>query len=96
MIKPAILAFLTMVIYGKIIATVAQVLMNYTQMFPERTIYFQGSDEAGKRISVYNAAIGKYYYILEKEFYIEGIINDITKEKYNPMKQYKGFLVKRK
>ena len=64
--------------------------------FPGRIVFFQGSDETGKRMSVYNAAIRKYYYILEKEFYIEGIINDSAKEKYNPMKLYKSFLVRRK
>jgi hypothetical protein len=80
----------------KILATVAQAIINYTLIFPNRTIYFQGSDEAGKRTSVYNAAIRKYFYSLEKEFYIEGYTSEKVKEKFNPMKAYKGFLVKRK
>ena len=80
----------------KILATVAQAIINYTSTFPDRTIYFEGSDEQGKRTSVYNAAIRKYFYILEKDFYIEGYLNEKVKEKFNPLKTYKGFLVKRK
>jgi hypothetical protein len=80
----------------KILATVAQVTIQYMENFPDRSIYFQGSDEKGKRISVYSAAIRKYYYLLEKDFYIEGYLNSLVKEKYNPLNQYKGFLVTRK
>ena len=80
----------------KILATVARAVTNYTEAFPDRSIYFKGSDEEGKRTAVYNAAIRKYFYLLEKQFLIEGYINEKVKEKFNPMKTYKGFLVKRK
>ena len=36
----------------KILATVAQAVINYTSTFPDRTIYFKGSDEDGKRTGV--------------------------------------------
>lgn len=80
----------------KVLATVAQILIEYTSKFPERTIFFQGSDNQGKRSSVYHRAISQYYSILEKEFYIHGVISEKVAEKFNPMKKYNGFLVKRK
>ena len=37
----------------KILATIVEVIIDYTDEFPERNIYFQGSDDEGRRISLY-------------------------------------------
>jgi hypothetical protein len=37
----------------KILATTIQILMDYTEIFPERSIFFQGSDDKGRRTSLY-------------------------------------------
>jgi hypothetical protein len=80
----------------KIFATVAQVLMDYTSIYPERTIFFQGSDVEGRRISVYHRAISQYYHLLQKELIVEGITNHEVKELFNPNGQYAFFLIRRK
>ena len=80
----------------KILATVAKVLVDYTLVFPERTIFFQGSDETGKRTTVYNRAISTHFSFLAHDFIIEGITEENVIEQYNPVKTYIGFLVKRK
>jgi hypothetical protein len=53
----------------KILATIIEVIFDYTNKFPERKIFFQGSDD-GRGISLYHNAISKHFFILEKEFYI--------------------------
>ena len=81
----------------KILATVAQTVIEYTKLYPERKIFFEGSDDENKRYnSAYQSAISRYYHILSKEFDIEGFLNDGVKEMFNPNNRYKGFLVKRK
>ena len=80
----------------KIFATVARVVMEYTSIYTERTIFFQGSDEEGQRTSVYHRAISQYHHFLENDFDIEGITTDEVKETFNPKGRYEVFLVKRK
>ncbi len=80
----------------KILATITQTLLDYTSEFPERTIFFQGSDDAGRRTSLYHKAITKYYSTLKKDFTIIGITDNDTEEEFNPLKEYIAFLVKRK
>ena len=80
----------------KILVTVAKVLMDYTLIFPERTIYFEGSDDQGKRNAVYNRAISSYLSIFENDLIIKGVTIENVIEMYNPSKRYIAFLVKRK
>ena len=80
----------------EILATVTQILIDYTAVFPERKIYFTGSDEEGKRMAVYHRAIREYYSVLKDLFFIEGFINEKVKEPFNPLNSYLAFLVKRK
>jgi len=80
----------------EILATVTRILMDYTATFPERRIFFRGSDDEGKRIAVYQRAIREYYSILQEIFFIEGFIDENVKEPFNPLNQYLAFLVKRK
>jgi len=80
----------------EILATVTQVLTAYSEVFPDRKIFFTGSDEEGKRMAVYHRAIREYYSVLQKIFLIEGYINENVKEPFNPANNYQAFLVKRK
>ena len=79
----------------KILATTIKTLIDYTEIFPERIIFFQGSDD-GRRITLYQKAIAKYYYVLERTFAITGITDAGIEEEFNLQKQYIAFLVKRK
>jgi len=80
----------------KILATTVQVLVDYTEIFPERTIFFQGSDDTGRRTSLYQKAISKYFTTLKKDFDITGITDNDIEEEFEPTKRYIAFLVKRK
>ena len=77
----------------KILATVVKVLIDYTLVFPERTIFFQGSDDSGKRTSVFNRAINRYFSFLEHDFSINGITENHVIEQYNSLETYIAFLV---
>jgi len=79
-----------------ILATATQILINYTGAFPERKIFFKGSDEEGKRMAVYHRAIREYYSVLQDTFIIEGFVDENVKELFNPLNSYYAFLVKRK
>jgi len=80
----------------KIMATIVEAMIDYTNNFPDRMIFFQGSDEEGRRISLYQRAISNYLFILEKEFDIYGIRNDGTEEKFVSGQEYGAILAKRK
>ena len=80
----------------KILATIVKVIMDYTTRFPERQIFFQGSDEHGKRNSLYHKAISKHLFVLERDFYIYGIRDDGYEEVFVSSKEYDAVLVKRK
>jgi hypothetical protein len=80
----------------KILATILEVVIDYTEKFPDRQIFFQGSDEEGKRISLYHKAISKHLFVLEKEFHIYGIADDGQEERFNPDSRYSAVLVMRK
>jgi hypothetical protein len=80
----------------KIFATVAKILTEYITIFPDRTIFFQGSDDIGKRSSVYHRAISQYYHLMENEFIFEGVTQNDVKEPFNPESKYQFFLVRRK
>ena len=81
---------------AKILATTVQILIGYTSVFPERTVFIQGSDDAGQRISLYHRAIKNNLFIFEKDFHIEGVIDNERTEKFQPDRKYLAFLVKRK
>ena len=34
----------------KIMATIVEIIIDYTKKYPERTIFFQGSDDEGRRM----------------------------------------------
>ncbi len=80
----------------KILATIVDVVIDYTAKFPDRQIFFQGSDEEGKRISLYHKAISRHLFVLEKEFHIYGLTDEGAEEVFNPAKEYIAVLVKRK
>ncbi len=80
----------------EILATVTKIIIDYTNAYPERKIFFTGSDIEGKRNSVYNRAIREFYSDLNDYFTIEGYIDAENKEPFNSLNRYVAFLVKRK
>jgi len=79
----------------KVLATIVQVIIDYTTQFPDRNIFFQGSDD-GRRISLYHKAISKHLFVLDKIFDIYGICDDGGEESFNSAREYTAILVKRK
>ena len=78
----------------KILSTIIQVIGDYTYRFPERSIFFQGSDD-GRRMTLYQKAITNHLFILEPDYLIVGI-KDGKEEDFDPAETYDAILVKRK
>lgn len=77
----------------KIFATVARVILEFLSLYPQRTIFFQGSDNEGRRTNVYHRAISQYYQLLTDELNIAGLTLDDVKEPFDPKGKYEIFLV---
>ena len=78
----------------QIIATVVQIIVKYTDYFPEKTLAIYGSDEV--RMKLYGRAIRNSFNEFNMLFDIWGIREDFVKEVFNPKESYFGFLIKRK
>lgn len=77
----------------KILATIYDIVINYTDRYPDRMIYFEGSTPARTRL--YRRAIGLNLGDLSTEFFIYGYYND----EFVPFEKnmvISGFLIKRK
>lgn len=81
-----------------ILATVAQTAFDFSSTYPDRTIFFEGSDR--RRTNAYKRAINEHYEELSKTFHIFGALRDddgnITDAQYDYKKDFDGFLFKRK
>ena len=77
-----------------VIATVVQIVLEYTRYFPEKTISVYGSNRI--RTLLYERAIRNNFEELNVFFDIWGIRDDRVKEVFNRTNTYFGFLVKRK
>ncbi len=78
---------------NKILATVADVVKNYTQKFPERLIVFKGS--TNERTRLYRMAIGLNFEELSAEFEIYAFVKDELLLFTRNM-ELTAFLIKRK
>jgi len=79
----------------KILATAIRVIVDYTAIFPERMILFQGSD-TGRRNALYKRVIEKHFNALKADFNIIGITSDHIEESFDTMNDYVAFLIVRK
>lgn len=77
----------------KVLATVTQALIHFTNRYPKRHVFFQGSNKARTRL--YQMAIAKYFEDLTESFKILGLTDDgwVTFEKNTT---YIAFLINRK
>ena len=78
---------------NKILATIVDIVIDFTSRFPEYYIYFSGSTEARTRL--YRMAIAVNYEELSKTFKIWGIKDDGKPEIFVLNQHYHGFLIKR-
>lgn len=76
-----------------ILATVAHLIVIFTDKFPSAWIYAKGSTPARTRL--YQMGINKHIIEIEIEFEIYGQFNDQW-EIFSEHKNYQGFLVRRK
>jgi hypothetical protein len=82
----------------KIFKTIAQIVLDYTTKYPNRKIYFEGSDTL--RVRQYQLTVFSNHSDILPIFFIEGIVlnNDgtISIYEYIPGKNYKAFIFTRK
>lgn len=77
----------------KVLATVANTVVIFTNHYPKAKIYFEGSNDARTRL--YQMAISKYFYELSETFDIKGYFS----KKWSPFEKdinYEAFFITRK
>ena len=82
-----------------VLATVANATYSFTELYPEKFIFFSGSCEIRTRL--YRMAISNNYKELVKTFHIFGVLQNPSKVNYynvpfSSSTNFVGFLIKRK
>jgi hypothetical protein len=82
-----------------VLETTAHIAIIYTNRFPDRKVFFRGSNEVRSR--KYQIGIARYLEVVMKDFFIEGLlINNLNKiilrEPFQNGKNYTGFIFTRK
>jgi hypothetical protein len=77
----------------KVLATVAETIIIFTNVYPKAQIYFEGSNNVRTRL--YQMAISKYIDELTETFVIKGYIVDMWFP-YEKNVNYEAFLITRK
>ena len=77
-----------------VLATVASAVINFTDHYPELTIYAEGS--TASRTRRYQMGINKYREDIEPVFEVHGLMEGCGFQPFERGKNYKAFVVKRK
>jgi hypothetical protein len=78
----------------KIFATIAHIVLHFTNIFPNAEIYAEGNTAGRNRL--YRMAINRRLKEIKKSFNISGVTEDYEIEPFIRRKTYIGFVVKRK
>lgn len=78
----------------KILATVAFIVLDFTNRYPGTVIYAGGS--TGARTRKYQMSISRYYEDISNLFHVFGITKDNNIQHFTKNINYVGFLVRRK
>ena len=78
----------------KILATVAAAVLDFTERYPERYVFFTGSSI--ERTRLYRMALTINYKELAETFNIWGLRDEGGFEPFEKRRSYTGFLIKRK
>ncbi len=78
----------------KIFATIAYIVLDFTNIFPKAEIYAEGSTAGRNRL--YRMAINHRLREIKKSFNISGVTEDNEIEPFSRRKNYIGFVVKQK
>lgn len=78
----------------KILATVAFIVLEFTNRFPETVIYAEGSTVA--RTRKYQMGINKYFEDISDLFHVFGVTENSSIQPFTKSVNYAGFLVSRK
>jgi nanoRNase/pAp phosphatase (c-di-AMP/oligoRNAs hydrolase) len=79
---------------NKIIATVASIIIKFTEKHPGYYIFFAGSTSARTRL--YRIAISVNYEEIIKTFKVWGLNKDSGLELFDPTRPYEAFLIRAK
>lgn len=78
----------------KVMSTIAEIIRHFTFKHPEKEVVIMALEE--KRLNLYNAIFKRRALEMAEDFWVWGINFNDSEEKYNPDKDYNGFIVKRK
>jgi len=83
----------------RVLETTAHIAVIYINRFPERKVFFRGSNAVRSR--KYQIGIARYLEVVNKDFFIEGLLiskqNEILlREPFKKGKNYTGFIFTRK
>ncbi len=76
----------------RVIATIFQAMLTFFNKYPNKLVYFQGSDETGLRIRLYRIIIARELEEAQKLFEIYGQLPDKTYEEFIPDRSYIAFI----
>jgi hypothetical protein len=78
----------------KVLATVAQAVINFTNVYTDALVYAEGSTPA--RTRRYQMGINKFWKEIETDFKVFGLLKDKGFEPFKSGRNYSGFAVTRK
>jgi len=78
---------------NQVLATVIQTMLAFSDQYPDKLIYFQGSDD--RRTRLYRILIARELDEAQRLFNIYGKLNDEQYEPFIKGQQYVGFLFQR-
>jgi len=78
----------------KILATVAAIVIDFTNYFPDALVYFEGSTRGRNRM--FQMVINRFMREIDPLFEVFGLKDDGEWEPFQKNRNYNGFLAKRK
>ncbi len=73
-----------------VMATVMRIVDDFLTRFPDKTVFFQGSDD--RRTRLYRIVIGRELHLIQTRFRVLGVIDE-QPEVFSANKPYEGFYI---
>ena len=73
-----------------VMATVMRILDDFLNRFPDKTVFFQGSDD--RRTRLYRIVISRELHLIQKQFKVFGLIDEQA-ELFSANRPYEGFYI---
>lgn len=77
---------------NRVIATVFKAILLFFEKYPNKLVYFKGSDETGLRTRLYRVLISRELEKVNKMFAVYGQLTEDTYEEFIPNRPYIAFI----